>query len=128
MIVPGKGFLNNVGRYKEYTAEFWIKVNSDATQSRRIFGPINDENGLYVDNGFLTLVIGNTYASHFVGEWFRPMLVHIRIIKKSVTVLLNGEEVISMAIDPATLDLQDEFTNNKSNDWLGFYSYSDVDQ
>ena len=127
LIVPGKGFLNNVGRYKEYTAEFWIKVNSDATQSRRVFGPINDENGLYVDNGFLTLVIGNTYASHFAGEWFRPMLVHIRIISKSVTVLLNGEEVISMAIDPATLDLQDEFTNNKSNDWLGFYSYSDID-
>jgi hypothetical protein len=28
--------------------------------------------------GFLTLVIGKQFASHFVGEWFRPMLIHIQ--------------------------------------------------
>lgn len=126
LIVPGKGFLNEVGRYKEYTVEFWARINSDAQTPKRIFGPIIGTNGLYVDGGFLTLVIDNNISSHFVGEWYRPMLIHIRLIRNSATVLINGEEVISMAINTETLDLPLQEVDSKSQDWLGFYAYSDV--
>jgi hypothetical protein len=126
LIIPGMGFLNEVGRYKEYTVEFWASIDSNSINSQRIFGPISGSNGLYVEGGFLTLVVGDSFASHFVGEWSRPMLLHIRLIKDSITLLVNGEQVISLVIDTETLVLPEEFVNQKSQDWLGFYAYGDV--
>jgi len=126
LIVPGKGFLNEVGRYKEYTVEFWARINSDTIEPKRIFGPIAGSNGLYVESGFLTLVIGNDFVSHFVGEWVRPMLIQIRIINNSATMILYGEEVISLTIDTANMELPTETINGDSQDWLGFYAYEDV--
>jgi hypothetical protein len=128
IIFPGKGFLNESGRYKEYTVEFWTKINSNSYEPKRIFGPISSQDGLYVESGFLTLVVGDNFGSHFVGEWFRPMLIHIRFIRNLVSVLVNGEEVISFDIDSETLNLPSilDLENNKENDWLGFYSYEDV--
>ena len=127
LIIPGKGFLNEAGKYKEYTVEFWTRINSNATTPKRIFGPIASSDGLYVESGFLTLVIGKNFGSHFVGEWFRPMLIHIRIIKNNATVLVNGEEVISLNISTDDLVLPSILNNtNDQQDWLGFYSYSDV--
>jgi len=127
LIVPGKGFLNEAGRYKEYTVEFWAKINSNTTTPKRIFGPIASSDGLYVEAGFVTLVIGNKFASHFVGEWYRPMLFQIRLSKNIATVLLNGEEVISLSIITDDLTLPEILDNSdKEQDWLGFYSYSDV--
>ena len=126
LIVPGKGFLNNSGRHQEYTVEFWTRINSDSTTPKRIFGPIDSVDGLYVDNGFLVLRIGTGFGSHFVGEWFRPMLVHIRVISNSASLLINGEEVLSFDVDMSNTPLPDESSANGSLDWLGFYSYSDV--
>jgi len=127
IIFPGKGFLNKNGQFKEYTAEFWIRINSNTYEPKRIFGPIASTDGIYVESGFLTLVIGNRFASHFVGEWFRPMLVHVRIIRNVATVLLNGAEIISLAIDTDTLNLPNAVDETgKSQDWLGFYAYEDV--
>ena len=127
LIVPGKGFLNKVGQYKEYTVEFWARINSDSATSKRIFGPIASEDGIYVDNGFLTLVIGKNFSSHFVGEWFRPMLIQIRLIRNAASLILNGEEVISLTIETDNLELPEEKNqSNKSQDWLGFYAYDDI--
>ena len=126
LIVPGKGFLNEVGRYKEYTVEFWARINSDTVEPKRIFGPIVGSNGLYVESGFLTLVLGDSFASHFVGEWVRPMLIQIRIINNSATMILNGEEVISLTVDTANMELPSEIVNGDSQDWLGFYAYENV--
>lgn len=127
LIVPGKGFLNNVGRYQDYTVEFWARIDCTSNTPRRIFGPIASTDGLYVENGYMTLQIGNQYKTHFISEWFRPMLINIRVIKSKAVVLLNSEEVISLDIDTKTLDLPNEFDNTgKSQDWLGFYAYDDV--
>jgi len=126
LVVPGKGFLNEAGRYKEYTVEFWAKINSSTTEPKRIFGPIASSDGLYVEAGFITLVIGNSFASHFVGEWYRPMLFHIRLIKNVATVLINGEEVISLSIITDDLTLPEILDGSDEQDWLGFYAYSDV--
>jgi len=127
LIIPGKGFLNEEGRYKDYTIEFWLRVNSDTYEPKRIFGPIESADGLYVDSGFLIFVIGENNISHFVGEWFRPMLINIRIINNSASMLINGEEVGQFTFDASTISLPaktDEL--NKDQDWLGFYSYTDV--
>jgi hypothetical protein len=127
LIIPGQGFLNKVGQFKDYTVEFWIRINSDAYTPKRIFGPIESSDGLYVESGFLTLVIGKQFSSHFVGEWFRPMLVHIRLIRNNATVLVNGEEVINIPLETDNLNLPAEYNQDGDNqDWLGFYSYEDV--
>jgi len=127
LIVPGKGFLNKIGQFKEYTVEFWARINSNTYEPKRIFGPIASTDGLYVESGFLTLVIGKKFASHFVGEWFRPILIDIRIIRNIASVLINGAEVISLNIDTDNLDLPNAFNESgDSQDWLGFYCYDDV--
>jgi len=127
LIFPGYGFLNNRGRNNKYTIEMWVRINSESYQSRKIFGPIASNDGLYVDGAFLTLKIGTSLGSHFVGDWYRPMLIHIRVIDGSATLVLNGEEVISLAIDQDSIALPEEFNNvGKSQDWLGFYAYDDV--
>jgi hypothetical protein len=126
IIFPGCGFLNESGRNQNYTVEFWLNIDSNATTPKRIFGPISSTDGLYVENAFLTLVIGNNFVSHYVGEWFRPMLIHIRLIKDSAVLLVNGEEVGQLSFITNELVLPEEFTSSsKSNDWVGFYAYKD---
>jgi len=127
LIIPGKGFLNKVGQHKEYTVEFWLRINSDSITSKKIFGPIASGDGLYADNGFLTLVIGSKFVSHYIGEWFRPMLIQIRLIRNAITLIINGEEVASLIIETDSLVLPEEYNeSNENQDWLGFYSYSDI--
>jgi len=128
LILPGKGFLNESGRHKEYTIEFWARINSNTYEPKRIFGPVASSDGLYVEAGFITLVIGKSFASHFVGEWYRPMLIHIRLIKDLATLLINGEEVLSININTELIELPSILNpaNNKERDWLGFYAYEDI--
>jgi hypothetical protein len=78
LVFPGYGFLNQKGKYNDYTAEMWVKINSDTAEPHRIFGPAYSSDGLYIEGPFLTFVIGGQYSSHYVGEWYRPMLIHIR--------------------------------------------------
>jgi hypothetical protein len=128
LIIPGKGFLNNVGKYRDYTVEFWARINSDTYTQRKIFGPISSSDGLYIESGFLTLNINGYSGSHFVGQWFRPMIIQIKLVRGVASVLLNGEQVISFIVDQDSLVFPNEFDNNNdSQDWLGFYCYSDVD-
>lgn len=127
LIFPGYGFLNEKGKFNNYTVEMWIRINTDANNPRKFFGPLNSNDGLYVESGFLTFVIGKEFHSHYVGEWFRPMLIHIRYIENNVTVLLNGEEVINIDVLQSELTFPSEFDNTgKSQDWLGFYAYDDI--
>ena len=131
LIIPGKGFLNQKGQHNDYTVEFWARINSSISTPFRIFGPIASEDGLYVEGGFLTLVIGDQFASHFVGEWYRPMLIHIRLIRNSASLLINGEQVLSLTIDTSNLALPTELSEESGDignnqDWLGFYSSADI--
>jgi hypothetical protein len=121
-IFPGKGFLHETGRNKDYTIEFWARINSDTTAPKRIFGPIASNDGLYVEGGFLTLFIGGNFSSYFVGEWFRPMLIDIRVIADNATVLLNGEQVISLDFVTSSISLP----SLVGEDWIGFYAYENV--
>lgn len=126
-IVPGLGFLNNDGRYKDYTLEFWSRIDSNSPKSHRLVGPIGSQDGLYIEGGHITLVIGNTFKSYFVGQWIRPMLFNICISSNNAKVLLNGEEVISMPISAASLVLPNKLNSDgKDQDYIGFYTYADI--
>ena len=127
LIIPGFGFLNENGKNKRLTLEAWIKVSASIQTPRRIIGPITGDNGLYVSGGFLSLKIGENVGSHYVGEWGRPMLVHIYYTGTSAGVLLNGESVISLTYDYRTIEFPTKLNDaSKDQDWIGFYSYSDI--
>ncbi len=121
LVLPGNGMLHYSGRYNAYTFETWLRIDSRSYQSRKILGPVGNTNGLYVDGPFLRLQIGGSTGSHFVGEWYRPMLVDIRIALDTATLLINGEQVIEISFNT-----QDMILETDAPDYWGFYAYSDV--
>lgn len=127
IIFPGLGFLNESGQYRDLTLEFWLRVNSGSVTPKRLCGPINSLDGLYVDGPFLKLKINNHVGSYFVGEWGRPMLLDFSIINNSANLLINGEQAISMNFITSELSFPDNFDElGKDQDWLGIYSYADI--
>ena len=130
LVIPGYGFLNEVGRYRDYTVEMWLRIDSKALLPTRIFGPLSSDDGIYVDGPFIKLKVGNEIGAHPVGEWFRPMLVHIKISENAASLLINGEEVISLSYSTKDLSLpqQDGVFRSRqvSQDWLGFYAHGNV--
>lgn len=127
LLFPGYGFLSEYGKNNEYTIEMWVRLATDAKQPRKLFGPINSNDGVYVEGGFLTLVIGNKHESFYVGDWYRPMLIHVRYQFGFASLLLNGEQVLSMNLEDSDMNFPLRYTeDNKDQDWLGFYTYEDV--
>lgn len=120
IIIPGQGFLNESGRYKDYTVELWMRINPDTVESRRIFGPVDSDYGIYVRDGVMSLLVGDSFASHPVSQWYRPMIVHIVLREGEARLYINGEQVISLVIDRESLILPE------INDWVAFYSYEDI--
>ena len=127
LIIPADGFLGADGQYKEYTLESWLRINSDSITKKRIIGPIGSDDGLYVEGPFLILKVGSNYGSYYVGEWTRPMLTHIRVSENNASLLVNGEEVISLKYLTEELSFPTSLDSDKRNqDWIGFYAYDDV--
>ncbi len=120
-IFPGKGMLNETGRYNDYSLEMWIQIKPSTNISRKIVGPLNSNYGIYVREGFISILIGNNILSHSVGEWYRPMLINFNIKNNIASLLINGETVISINYDRENVDLP------VTNDWWGIYSYSDIE-
>ena len=119
--IPGKTFLNEYGKYKNLTAEFWMRLYTDTTSPVRIFGPVGNSDGLYAEQDFLTLRIGSYTKSYFIGKWYRPMLIDFRYTSSNVSILINGDLVIDMDIDVDTITFGDP-----ESDWLGFYANQDI--
>jgi hypothetical protein len=126
LIVPGVGMLNQSGQYKQYTLETWLRVNSYTNETKRIIGPIGSSDGIYVDGPAIGLKIGTEYKTNYIGEWTRPMLVHLKVGKDSASILINGEEVISIVYSQELSNLPSKLNNGKDQDWIGFYAYDDV--
>lgn len=121
-MLPSLGMLTDSGRYNVYTFETWLRVDNRSEVSRKILGPMFSNDGLYVDGPFLKLIIGNASASYFVGEWYRPMLVDIRIGINSASLLVNGEEVLDIEFDTTSL----VFSSVRYSDSWGVFAYPDV--
>lgn len=112
LIVPSHGFLNESEKYKTKTFEAWIKVKAQTTEPKRIIGPISGTDGLYVDGAYLILSVGKEFGSFYVGEWDRPMLVHIVTSINSSKLFLNGELVVSLAYNTDELNLEPYYFYN----------------
>lgn len=121
LIIPGGGFLHDLGRYQDLTLEFWLRVLNMSVSPQKIVGPVFSEDGLYVDGQFLVLKIDRNVQSYFVGEWERPMLIDFRVSPNTSSVMINGEIVISMDIDTKAVPMPDAV----DNDWIGFYGFTD---
>jgi len=126
LIVPGVGLLNESGQFKEYTLETWLRVNSYTNETKRIIGPISSDDGIYVDGPSIGLKVGSEYRTYYVGEWTRPMLIHLKVGKDTVSLLINGQEVISLDYLRNFAVLPDMTNNGDSQDWIGFYAHEDV--
>lgn len=118
LIIPNKTMFTETGKNKDFTFEFWLKIRPTTRESRKIFGPLDTDSGIYVTEGFITLVIGKNFASHNISEWYRPMIVHIVLKEDTASMLINGEQVGQIAINKNLLTLSE-------SDWLGIYSYED---
>jgi len=119
-IFPGKGMLAESGRYKTFTLEFWLRIKPNTKNQRRILGPLDSDYGLYVSEGFLTLLIGNDFLTYNVSQWYRPMLINLVYTSDNVLMFVNGEQIGNISINRNTLTLPD------NNEWMGFFSYSDI--
>jgi len=120
LIFPNKTMLSEDGRYKNHTLEFWLKIRPITKESRRIIGPIDTNDGVYVSAGFITLVLDNNFVSHNVSSWYRPMIIHISIKNDTASMVINGEQVGQINIDKKTVSLS-------QSEWMGVYSYADID-
>jgi hypothetical protein len=127
LIIPGVGLLNESGKFKEYTLETWLRVNSYTNETKKIIGPIASDDGIYVDGPAIGLKVGKEYRTYYVGEWTRPMLVHLRVGIDIVSLVINGQEVISLDYDRETISFPEMFNENeKDQDWIGFYAHEEV--
>lgn len=127
LIIPGVGLLNESGKFRQHTLEAWIRVNSYSIERKRIVGPIASTDGIYVDGPSIGLRIGSEYKTYYVGEWTRPMLVHMKIGEDFASLVINGQEVISLTYLTDSLSLPSMLNQNgKDQDWIGFYAYEDV--
>jgi hypothetical protein len=127
LIVPSNGMMSDSGKHKDFTLEFWLRTNSSSNEPKRIVGPISSTDGIYLDGSFLVLNINQQHSSYYVGHWERPMLIHWRYSKNLSTVLLNGEEIISISINDSTISLPSATDESgKSNEWIGFYAYENI--
>jgi hypothetical protein len=54
------------------------------------------------------------------------MLIHITVSENNSSLLVNGEEVISLTYLSTDLEFPEIYSDTLSNDWLGFWSYDDV--
>lgn len=124
LVFPGRGFLHSSGKYKQITAEFWLKIYSESLTKTRIFGPVSSQDGLYVDKEFLTLKIGPYEKSYFINKWYRPMLIDICYTENYISVMINGDKVIEQGL--VSRDVEFPISQTFNNDWVGFYSTENI--
>lgn len=126
-IIPGFGFLNENGRYKELTLEMMIRVNSNNHTPKRIIGPLASTDGVYVTKEFISLKVGEDVQSFYLSELNRPMLLQVKVAENYAVLAIDGDDVISLPIETSTLILPSKLDgSSKDQDWIGFFAHSDV--
>jgi len=126
-IIPGFGFLNENGRYKQLTLEMMIRINSNNSIPKRIIGPLASTDGVYVTKEFISLKVGEDIKSYYLSELNRPMLLQVIVAENYAVLAIDGDDVISLPIDSSTLTLPAKLDGSSDDqDWIGFFAYSDV--
>ncbi len=124
LMFDGCGMFTEQGRYSNYTVEFWLRIGGVTSETRKIFGPtvVDNEDGLFITSSTMLLSIGNKFASCDVGKFGEPMLVHIVYTPRYISLLINGDVLATIELNPTDTTLLAE-----TKKWLGFYSYADLD-
>ena len=126
-IIPGFGFLNENGRYKQLTLEIMIRINANNSTPKRIIGPLASTDGVYVTKEFISLKVGDDIKSYYLSELSRPMLLQVIVAENYAVLAIDGDDVISLPIDSKTLTLPAKLDGSSDDqDWIGFFAYSDV--
>lgn len=123
IILPGQGFLNKSGKYNSYTFEAWIRLDNLSVIPTKIIGPTKSLDGIYVEEGFISLKIGDYSQSYFVGKWYRPILLNLVYSPSNISLFINGSRVISLNISTDNLSTFPE----KEYDWIGIYGNDLID-
>lgn len=128
MIFPGFGLFNEDGKYKSITFEAWIRIDLLTRVPRKVIGPIASDDGIYVAGPFIYLKVGRNIESYYIGELGRPILLHFGMANNSAFVMINGEQVITIRLDPSTITfpLKYDSATGDDNDWIGIYASSTV--
>lgn len=128
LLIPGNGFMNKYSKHRELTFEIWTRIQAHVTgEAKRIIGPIASNDGIYVNDAFITLRIGSNAKSYPVSEWDRPMLIAIKISARNASLVINGEEVISFNLSESDLNYPDRYdSDGKEQDWIGIYCHAEV--
>ena len=120
-VFDGQGAFNDLGRGQIYTIEFWMRVTGATAVDRKIFGPVEHSDGLYINGGVLTLIVGGNQTSANVGQMSNPMLVHIRLHDNRADLMVNGDPLASVDVNMSLPNWSDA-----SNKMLGFYAPSEL--
>ncbi len=121
IVLPGGGALNELSRYFNYTVEMWLRIENNSKESRRIWGPLDSDYGIYVKDGTIALVVGDAIGTYFVSDWYRPMLIHVIFKNNEADMLINGSPVISILYNDEDIVLPDI-----NKDWVGYYCYDNM--
>ena len=121
------GMFTNEGKNNSYTAEMWMRIDSRAATSRKIWGTLNTFDGLWVNDNYITLVVGRENKSYAVENWYRPMLVAVTYTPEQARLVINGQEVISLDYTAEDLNF-DSLTEELigETDLLGFATNPDI--
>jgi len=123
----GYGMFTNGGKYNNYTYEFWTRINPRVDVPRKIWGTLTTLDGIWVKDNYITLAVGNKYKSFAIENWFRPMLLNVTYTSNQARLLINGQEVISLDLNPEEFNfdpINDEVTGEGL---LGFMGYPEID-
>jgi hypothetical protein len=120
LIVPNKNMFTEYGRFQNFTFESWLRIRPVTKESRKIIGPVDTNDGIYVTEGFISLVINNRFISHNISEWYRPIILHVVMKDDSISMIINGEQVGQLNFDRRSLVFSE-------SEWFGFYTYNDFD-
>ena len=117
---PSYGLFDENGKYNTYTAEMWIRIDSRSNYAQKIWGSIDSFDGLWVADNYIILNVGGQWASHSIEYWGRPMLVAVTYEPTKARLVINGQEVISLELDPKATDFSSQVITRTDSATLGF--------
>ena len=98
------GMFSEEGKYNSYTAEMWIRIDARSNYAQKIWGNVAGFDGLWVMDNYLILQVGDQWKSYAIENWYRPMLVAVTYTPEQARLVINGQEVISLKLDPTATD------------------------
>ena len=123
------GMFSEEGKYNSYTAEMWIRIDARSDYAQKIWGNVNGFDGLWVMDNYLILQVGDQWKSYAIENWYRPMLVAVTYTPEQARLVINGQEVISLKLDPTATDFTQKIVADPiraSDHQLGFICPDDA--